>query len=199
MPSRATSDIEVAQRAAAMAGMTPMRTWEDPDPQTIKIKSFYEDLVTGEITGHDWKFATADQTLQLLEAEPLYGFKAAYQLPTDPAVLHVKAIHIGDQPARWRVSQDKVYVDANDTDDVILTGQFRQPVNIWPPFFTIYMETRLAAWISATITRNGSLADEWTKLADELLPRARTRDAQQQTAARLPIGRYTAVRRGART
>jgi hypothetical protein len=199
MPARATSDIEVAQRGMILAGINPMDTWEDPDPQTQTVKAFYEDLVTAELANHDWKFCTADEVLQRLLETPLFGYDAAYQMPTLVQCIHVKALRVNGTPTVWRVSQDKLYVNASDIDEVQLTGQFRQPVNIWPPYFTLYVETRLAAWASAAITRNGSLSEIWNGMAEGLLLKARSRDAMQQTSDRLPIGRYRAVRRGGRT
>lgn len=199
MPQRATSDIEVVQRAMVLAGMEPIQSFEDMAPQAQSIDAFYEDLIASELANHDWKFCTGDIELQRLADKPLYGFSAAYQFPSDPPVLHVKGIFLSDRPTRWRISQDKVYLDANETDHPVMTYQFRQITPLWPPYFILYIEARLASWISAAITRNAGIASMWTEVAESLLVKARSRDAMQQTVERLPIGRYTAARRGART
>jgi hypothetical protein len=195
MLNRATSDIQIAQRAMLMAGMQALDTFEDPNPQANVVKQLYEDLVTAELASHDWKFCTGDEVMQRLATKPLYGFSAAYKLPDN--TLSLKAVTIGGIPQVWRRSGEAAFVNANETDEVVFTGQLRAPTDTWPPYFTLYFEARLAAWISASITRNGGLADNWNETANSLLLKARSRDAMQQTVSRFPIGRYTSVRRGA--
>lgn len=199
MPSPATSDIEIAQRGLTLVGVTPFDTWETDSDDCRMVKAFYEDLVRSELGAHPWKFCNSDVIIYRLAAEPLWGFSAAYQLPADPPILSIKAVRIGDQPQHWRVSQDKIYVDANETDLVVLTAQFRQPVNLWPPHFILFMEARIAGWAAASITRNAGLAQMWFQEASLLMIKARNTDAKQQTVERLPIGRFTAVRRGGRS
>jgi len=201
MPVASTSNIEIAQRACTLAGLSKPSTFEDPDNEVSQaLNDIYEDLVTDALTIHPWRFAIFTETLgPPLATKPAVEFNTAYALPTTPAPLQVRTLWLsGTIASRYRIMGSELWVDASPSDGVELEAIWRLNETQWPPWFRLYVILRVASFLGGAVTRNGELATFHANEAEKQLVRSRTRDSQQQTTSKIRLVKVRSTRLGGR-
>ena len=196
MPTTAKTDIEVAQRAMVLVGMEPLTSFTDDTDEALVMNTTYEDVVADCLAMHNWNFATGQKQLARLTDAPVDRWDAAYQLPTEPAVVQVQTITIEDVVQTYDIYEDKVYINANTNDTVVLNYIFRVATQDWTPPFTLWVIYRLASTLALSVIRKGDIAKSYTELADTQFRMAKARDSQQVTTQAVALDRYTKVRLG---
>lgn len=196
MPTTAKTDIEVAQRAMVLVGMEPLSSFTESTDEALVMNTVYEDVVQDCLAMHNWNFATGQKQLGRLSDAPLDRWEAAYQLPTEPAVVQVQTITIDEIVQTYDIYEDKVYINADVNDDVVLSYIFRVPTRDWIPPFTLWVIYRLANVLSLSVIRKGDIARSYQNLADTQFRMAKARDSQQTTTQSVALDRFTKVRLG---
>ena len=196
MPTTAKTDIEVAQRAMVLVGMEPLTSFTDDTDEALVMNTTYEDVVADCLAMHNWNFATGQKQLARLTDAPVDRWDAAYQLPTEPAVVQVQTITIEDVVQTYDIYEDKVYINASTNDTVVLNYIFRVATQDWTPPFTLWVIYRLASTLALSVIRKGDIAKSYRELADTQFRMAKARDSQQVTTQAVSLDRYTKVRLG---
>ena len=185
MPTTAKTDIEVAQRAMVMVGMEPLSSFTESTDEALVMNTVFEDIVEDCLSMHNWNFATGQIQLARLTDTPLDRWDAAYQLPTNPKVVQ-----------NYDIYEDKVFMNADINDDVVLNYIFRVATQDWIPPFTLWVIYRLANVLALSVIRKGDIARSYQNLADAQFRMAKARDSQQTTTQQVALDRFTKVRLG---
>ena len=198
MPDHATTDIQVAQKAAVLCGMKmPQDFSEANSTEALVMNAIYEDIVRDALTASAWNFVEEmEVTVSRAATAPLVDWQAAYTIPDN--VLAVRTVKVNGSTVRYDIKKDKVYLDCNATDSVVLVFAERTDVQFWPPFFTMWVIFRLAAVLASSIARSGTMSKSFVEQAEMQLQQARSRDSKQVTPSRIRLGRFTAMRSGGR-
>jgi len=213
MPVASTSNIEIAQRACTLAGLSKPSTFEDPDNEVSQaLNDIYEDLVTDALTIHPWRFAIHTEILGPPIQVPAVGppphvhqrysppgFSAAYALPTTPAILQLRTVYTGGSlAAHYKIMGNDIWIDASPSETVEIEAIWRLEETQWPPWFKLYVILRVASFLGGAVTRNGELATFHANEAEKQLVRSRTRDSQQQTTSKIRLVKVRSTRLGGR-
>lgn len=198
MPDRAKSALEIAQRACILAGMNRIESFDEfSSTEAVVLSSIYEDIARDCLSVMRWNFVTQRKVLTSRNSTaPLTGYGAAYtylgEEPDD--VLMVHTIEINGSVVAYDISENEIHVDANATDEVVMTYSRRVDELFWPAFFVPYVTYRVASVLAASIVRNAGMAEAFEKMAAIQLSRARNADGQQVTSRGLKLNRLVSTR-----
>jgi len=196
MPTTPSTDIEVAQKAMVLIGLEPLTSFTDNTDEALVMNTIFEDVVADCLAQNNWNFATGQKQLSRLTDVPADRWDAAYALPTSPKVLQVQTVTIDDAPQSYDIYERYLYINAQESDVVVLNYIFRPETQYWPPAFTMWVIFRLASVLALSVTRKADIAGQFTTLAENQFRRAKARDSQQVTTQSLRLSRYHRVRLG---
>lgn len=198
MPSRAMSDIELAQQACVLVGANRIGSFNEAEStEALVLSVAYEDVIRDCLTATRWNFATARKVLTSRNAEaPLTGYDAAYTYLGDDTneILQVNTVEVNGTVVDYDISENEIHLDCGEDDEVVMTYTKRIEVRYWPPFFTMYALMALCRVLCAGVVRNAGMVDSFTKMASDHLARARTLDSQQVTTRGIRLNRLRSNR-----
>ena len=196
MPNTAKTDIEVAQRAMVLVGMEPLSSFTEATDEALVMNTTYEDMVEDCLAQNNWNFATGQIVLSRLADNPVDRWDSAYAMPTEPAVIQVQTITVGGVVQTYDIYEKYVYINANESESVVLNYIYRVDTQYWTPAFTLWVIYRLAAILALSVTRKADIAKSYRDLAEVQFRRAKARDAQQVTTQKVSLSRFHRIRLG---
>ena len=180
------TDIDICSNAFIRLGAPPISSFTEGGAQGIAANNLYEPTLRALLTEHRWRFAAAKRTLARLTASPLNDWEYAFQLPSDLLVLY--RVH---PDVDYQVFEDKIYANVDAMDVDYLT---RPAESIFPAYFQLALEFRLASEFALLVTSNRSIAETMELKATEQLRKARFADSQQSPAVAVQSFDYLTVR-----
>ncbi len=192
----AKTDVDIAASALIMIGAKPISSFSGSMTEQVVANAVYEDIVESALGMHRWRFSTGQSQLSRLSAVPEARWDAAYQLPTDPAILQLNAITVSDILLSYDRYEDMIYCDASENDVVVADYLYRSSEGSWPATFRIAIIFDLASTFATAIARDDDMATALAQQAEVKYARAKSIDAQAQPARRAPVSRFLSARRG---
>tara|TARA_Y100001937_G_scaffold85945_1_gene116240 strand:+ start:542 stop:1126 length:585 start_codon:yes stop_codon:yes gene_type:complete len=192
MPDFANTAIKICSRASMLIGGSPIQSFTDGTTESDLADAVYEDIVRAVLTSSRWRFATKQFQLNRLTDTPIGRWDATYQLPSD--TLMVNAITVQDLPIEYNIYEDKVFNNANETDEVIVDYIFRASESTWAPYFTLGVEFSIASVFAVSLARDAALSSAMDQQANIQLIKARRLDSQAQTTKKLNTKRFITER-----
>lgn len=186
------TSVEICNVALVSIGAGTITSLQQAVTEAVAANQFYETTVRNWLSLYRWRFASGQQQLSRLQAAPVHRFSAAYQLPAATISLH--GIFVNDLPIDYQKYLDKAYCDAESTDLVYADITTRVDEAYFPAYFVTLLEFSLASRLATTLAAKLDLSDKFEKMAQMQFTYAKTADAQQNTARRIPLGRFKAVR-----
>lgn len=188
--------VEVAAAALTAIGAQPISSFDDGSTGAIAATQLYEDVVAAALAEHPWRFACGQTILNRLAAPPAgKEWAAAYQIPTEPTTLAIRAIKIGGINIPFDRYEDLILCNALPNDEVVADLIFRTNEAFWPPYFTLYVIYRLGSVLAGSVTRDAGIMEEMRKLAETQILSARAMDGQGRTVKRPQSVRRMLLRR----
>jgi hypothetical protein len=178
----ADTQVEVANQALALIGANPISTFVGTATEQVTATHLYQPTVDAALTSHRWRFASGKAILSRLADEPIDEWDAAYQMPTDPAILLLSAVLVLDNPIRFDRYEGHIYCDATSEDVVVADYIYSRNEIDWPPYFTKAVVLELASAFAAAITQDSYLAAHFSEQAVVEFSKARWADSSSQTA-----------------
>lgn len=182
--------IDVINRALVRVGASKITSLTDGSTEASVAAEEYEALVRARLTGHRWRFATAQVTLNRLVATPEARWQYAFQAPPD--ALLVNAVTNGGRLVKYDRFGDKVFTDTDA--ELVCDYCFRPDEVRWPPYFADAITHELAHAFSLSIARDEVLARNIGSRLERLWGQARLADSQQQSTRRISPSRFISVR-----
>lgn len=183
--------FDICSRALVRVGGAPIAAFDDDSAEAVAAGRDYEPLVTARLSGHRWRFATAQKTLNRLTDTPEGGqWQHAFQQPDGLLLLH--SITVDGHLIEYDRFGDKIYADHDDR--LVADYTFRADESRWPSYFATALATDLAHGFALGLARNETLASKLEPLVMREWQRARTADSQQQTTRRIRHSRLIAAR-----
>ncbi len=178
----ALSQIALCSRALLKLGGTTITSFDEGTAEAEIAANLFPSVRDALLSAHPWSFATAQQRLPSLAAEPVADFTKAYQLPAN----FLRALSAGGSTRgsglEYRIAERRLHTNS---PEVVLTFIFRPAEIDFPPFFDQALITRLAAEFCIPLTESTSRSETLFRLADQEFQRAKTIDAQQDTPGRI--------------
>jgi hypothetical protein len=188
----AVNNIEVAQKACAFVGITPITSFTQNTTEAIILNGVYDEIVEAELAGYPWRFAMAQRELDRLAATPAAQWSAAYQIPED--ILLVRNVKENDSIIEYDRYDDNIYCDAGANSTVVLDGIYRAAEVDWPAYFRLGIEYRLAAALASGVTMKADLASLYDEKAEIQIKKAKNIDSGAQTSRKLKMTRLVDIR-----
>ena len=185
--------VDISSRALILIGAEPITSFGDGTTESLVTSNLYEDIVRTALVNARWRFSTNQAVLNLLSDAPTGRYDKAYQLPADNLMVH--SVTVNDNLIDYQLYGDKVFADTTDSDEVIADYTFRADESAFPAYFTLAVTYALAIPLALSIARDASLANAITQQASQLMAKARSIDAQQQTTRKLVTSRFITNRR----
>ena len=189
----ANSSIDIASRALVLIGAEPITSFDSSSTEALVATNMYEDTIRATLSSARWRFATEQAVLNQLSDEPTGRFDIAHQLPSDLIVLH--GVTINDRLIDYTVYGDKVFSDSATNDTLIADYTFRATEDNFPSYFSLACQYALASIFATSIARDNSLMQVIEAKAQQLMAKAKSLDAQQQTTRKLSTSRFITNRR----
>ena len=191
-----TTDLEIAQRACVMVGISPIPAFV-PTPPTAEaqfVNEIFESTVQAELEQYPWRFAMKQTTLSLDAAAPTSRWASKYELPTD--CLMPRTVLVASYPIEYDRYENFIFADTSSTDTLVLEYTFRPIVARWSSGFQMGLIERLAGHIAIGVQERDRKSQELNSQADVTLLKARTADAQGQTSRGFVMDQFTGNRVG---
>lgn len=164
------SNIDIASNALVRIGVPPISSFTEGGAAGQAASNLYEPTINALLTEHRWRFSAAKRQLAQLTAVPLNEWQYAYQLPSD-LLLMFRVLPQGD----YEIYEDKIYSNSNTLEiDYI----FRANEALFPAYFQLACEYKLASEFALIVTSNRSLAETYEFKYQEQIKKARFADSQ---------------------
>ncbi len=177
-----TSKVAIISQAFGLLGAT--RTTNDiiaeTSDQVAFASQFYDTLLLGMLTEHDWRFTMIVAQLKQLKEKPSNdAYQFAYQFPLG----FLSPLRIYPKGSRRTVIDYIIYEEQIWTDqDNILFIDYKANVGEarFPAYFVTAIITQLAAWLAMPVTQNIQVTQFWNQEAEKVFLQARRLDSQIQ-------------------
>lgn len=194
------SEVSVVNRALNLLGEPPINSLEEPEASEVAAAQaaglVLADVRDDVLRGHSWNFAVSRAKPAKLAVAPAFGFSNAFTLPSD--FLRVVAVNPPDgvNYRLERVDKQRAIATDADTVNLIYVARVENP-NEWDSLFASTMAVRLAAELAVAIKEDMEERDRlFSVYVNEVLPLARTIDAQENPATELIVDDFITARLG---
>jgi len=172
------SAIHISSNALILLGDDPISSFDEEGAGSRVAKNFYETSLRAILAEYVWSFAKKKIKLNRLVEKPLNGYEYMFQIPTD----HIRTLTV--KPITdYEIVDDKIYTDAKDLD---LDYIYRVDESFFPPMFREALELYFAAKWAIPVTENSTNADKYFAMYMKQMKKAKTIDAQSDTAVTSP-------------
>lgn len=174
---------------------------ENRESRRVLDSIWDNDAIRTCLAAGQWNFATNSIEITYSPSvSPDFGYRYAFDKPAN----HVRTVAVcedeyfksplleyQDEGAYWYSDLDTIYVRYVDSGT-----SFGADYSKWPPNFTLYVETWLAARACVSLTQSESKRNELERLAEVWLVKAKSTDAMEEATRFLPEGSWARSRRG---
>ena len=166
------TDISMCSNALLLIGHSTISSFTDPGSGPVVASNLYETTYENMLTLHRWRFATSKAALSRLTATPLNEWDYAFTLPSDYLMM-VRVYPDAD----YELYENKLF---SNQQEVEIDYVFKPDESRLPPYFVKLMEFHLAAQFAIPITDNSTKAEEFRKMFEDQLRRAKYIDSQSR-------------------
>ena len=186
---------EVASKALVMVGANQISSFDGSEIEKVVSRQIYETIVEDCIGAYYWDFASGSQQLVMVTGTTLVNFDNAFQLPTSPAPMTIESVRVNGVEKKYDIFEDKLFIDANEENEVILDYTFRADESTGHPAFTIWVVLSLAEAYALSITRKEEIAEAFGKKAETQFAKAKARVGKQTSNKAIRLTRLTSQTR----
>lgn len=175
---------------------------ENREPRRVLDSIWDADALVTCLSSGQWNFAMRSVRLDYSPSvEPDFGYRRAFNKPEDwvrtcgvceDEYFRSPLLHYNDEAGYWFCELDTIYVR-------YVSSEYGADYSKWPPNFTRYVESWLAARACMSLTQNQSKRDGLERDAEVWLVKAKSTDAMDEATAQLPAGSWSRARGGRRT
>ena len=166
------TSIEICSNALNLIGHGSIASFTDGGAGANIADALYETTYEDLLSQHRWRFASAKVTLAQLTATPVNTWDYAYQLPADYIIATTVYPNMD-----YEIYEDKLHTNSQTVD---LDYVYKAPEAEMPAYFQRILEYLLASVFAIAITDNSNKAEEYRRMFDYNLRRARFTDSQSR-------------------
>lgn len=167
-----TTPLSICSSALLMIGADEISSFEEGSREAKLCANLYGVTLDELLQLYPWRFATGQTQLARLTADPLFGFRHAFQLPAD--TLRVLAT---DSGSNYRRFESRIYTN---TESMRITYLQRPSEAGLPAYFTRALELKMAEILALALQEDITKSRLMAEKAQAQILRARGVDAQQQ-------------------
>ena len=164
------TDISMCSNALLLIGHSTISSFTDPGAGPEVAANLYDTTYENLLTQHRWRFATAKRQLSQLTSSPLNEWQYAYTLPAD----YLTGFRVYPS-TDYEIYENKLYSNENE---IAIDYIFKPDESRLPAYFVKLMEFHLAAQFAIPVTDNTAKAEEYRRMYEDQLRRAKFIDSQ---------------------
>ena len=164
------TDISMCSNALLLIGHGTISSFTEGGAGAEVASNLYDSTYENLLTLHRWRFAMAKAQLARLTSTPLNEWSYAFQLPSNYLVVIKTNPNID-----YEIYEDKLYANVQE---VAIDYLFKVNETRLPPYFIKLVEFHLAAQFAIPVTDNSTKAEEYRKMYEDQLRRAKFIDSQ---------------------
>lgn len=168
----ATSVVGICNIALGNLGANLISSLGETTAEATLCNVHWDNVRRSLLSAHPWNFAIKRQQLTALSTAPVYGYKYAYQLPSD--CLRVLTV---DGNYDYKIEGRRVLT--NESTCFLKYVYDNTDVTSWTDSFVDLASTRLQLELAYGITKSTSQKEQAMQLYEYKLRDARNLDAQQ--------------------
>jgi hypothetical protein len=189
------SEVAICNLALQEIGRGMLISALDENTQAARVcRLRYPYVRDAVLRGYDWNFASARAALVANVTAPSFGFANAFDLPTDPYCLRVRAIH-GGEGEDWKVERQQILTDMGAPLHILYTARITDPAQ-FDPLFVSALASRIAADIAVSLSESTAKANGLWQIYLGKLHEAWRNDAQEGQPDGRPAGSWHDARYG---
>lgn len=150
------SKTSIISGASIRLGNDPVISLDEGSKAAQVGANLYAPVLESLLTAHRWRFATGKMNLSLLADSPLNEWAYAYQLPTNPKVMHIIRVYPATDYERF---ENKLYCDTGA--GIAIDYVYRPSEEYFPPSFVDLLEYKMAMEMAIPITGSASLREQF--------------------------------------
>ena len=182
------TSIDICSNALILIGDSPIASFNDTGSGAQAAANLYSETYRQVLSEHPWSFATKEQQLSRLSAQPddETGYRYAFQLPSDMVRL-------------WRLFPQSDYdivgalLYSNETE-LIARYIYQVTETSLPPHMVKTIEYRMASDFAMLVTEDVQKAQYYDQKYLDMLTRAKSIDSQGRPQHRIVDSPFTDVR-----
>lgn len=187
------SIVGLCNRALVAIGAETITAITDGGNNANACNEVYEDARDEMLRAHPWNFAVARAKLGRLAEAPAFGFRYAYQLPSDwLRTISVHGDEAGVATVRHKHEGRAIHSDAAD----IYLRYIRRitDVNMMDAMFRTALSIRIALDVVDRVAHSESKVARVAKQFEQALRAAKSVDSQEDQPDEIPAGSWIAAR-----
>ncbi len=165
------TNISICSNALILLGDTAISSFTDGTTGSDVSAALYDTTLESMLTETLWHFATKVVDAAKLADKPTNNWSNQFQLPSD--VLYL----VKTDTRNYEIYEDKIYTNANTLQ---LEYIYKVGEHAMPSYFIKALEYHLAAQFAIPITGNTTRAEEYRKMYEMQIRRARNADSTQR-------------------
>lgn len=174
-----STEVQICNVALALLGVdNPILTLDDDSKEARLCKSNYFVIRDELLENHYWRFAMKRASLSRISTAPLWGYKYAYQLPSDLVGARLKMTDL-DKRQDYKI-EDGVLL-SNDERVSILYVSRQVDVSKYSPAFRQAVSYALAAQLAYSMVQSSTHMQRIRAAAEDKLRAARSIDSQSDS------------------
>ena len=184
----ALTKFDVASAALVLIGAAPVSSFDSPvSAEEIACHHLYQTCVDHWLSLYPWRFATRTTQLSRSVVPPDTQWRAAYIEP--PGIKALQAIRIDLQGSDLPFDrfENKVLIDAVETQTVWAVHTYEPPITWWPGYFMALVEVALAAKLAFALSAKLDLKAGLEKEVETYFRLAKNADSRQQTTRKFKL------------
>lgn len=180
------SDIDIASNALVRIGVPPISSFNEGGAAGQAAANLYEPTIRALLSENRWRFAAVKRQLAQLTAAPLNDWQYAYQLPSDLLILY-RTYPTSD----YEVFENRLFTNSA-TCEIDYIARINE--SLWPAYFQLAVEYKLASEFALIVTSNRSMAETYEMKYSEQIKKARFADSQGRPNDAIQSYLYTDIR-----
>ncbi len=187
---RDVTEVSICSNGLIRIGEQPIVALDDDTNRARLCRQLWPHVRDAELRDHNWNAAIKRVKLQQLAEAPVVGFAAAYQLPSD--YLFLVEIPNFDPQTPYKIESGQLLTDQTEVyiRYVAATGD---PAG-WDVLFVDVLSWRMARELAIPLTGSVSIYDRMEAQYQRAMPKARTRDGQEDFPSVIPANDLIDVR-----
>jgi hypothetical protein len=184
------SVVSICNIGLIALGELPIDSLDDPYKRAALCRARYDDIRRAVLRGHPWNCARKRAVLPLAPAQPLFGWRAAFQLPAD--FLRVVMLE-DDDLVKWEIEGDTLLANTEPPANLIYIWDL-QDTTKFDALLVQAIGKMIAAELAEPLTQSDSKVQGLLRDVDDKTGQARSIGSQESSPPEWDVDRWLRAR-----
>lgn len=180
------TSIEICSQSLILLGADEIITFQDETRESKLCNIIYELTVRSCLADRNWTFAQNQVQLNKLSQTPLFGYSAAFQLPSD----YIRLCGKENPGLPHQIKENYLFCNANE---VKVNYIFRASEEKFPPHFTEYLIATLCKKLAISLMEDEQKSAYYDRQAADWRKKAGYNDSSSNGNTIVPFHNFALI------